>query len=235
MPRIRVLIADDQELFASGLEIILTSGGNEEFAVIGKAVNGKEAVAITKRQRPDVILMDVRMPVMDGVEATRIICERFPASKILILTTFDDDQYVVDALNNGALGYVLKNVSPQDLITSIKAVHSGNLIVSPSVGMRLVRRAEGATMREASMIDQYRGELNYLMSCFGHLTEREAEILHLIMLDHDNAEIAARLCIAEQTVKNHVSSIYSKLDVTDRVHAKRAVNRVLARHAADRE
>lgn len=228
MGRIKVLIVDDQELFASGIEIILTGRGKDDLHVVGKAADGREAVSMVASLRPDVVLMDVRMPVMDGVEATRIIVEQYPDVKILILTTFDDDQYVLDALNNGALGYILKNISPADPITSIKAVHNGNFFVSSSVGYKLVRRAEEGTRAMEEADTKYQGELNYLMSCFDSLTMREAEVLHLLMMDHDNHEIAERLFVAEQTVKNRISVIYSKLGVPDRVHAKRHVNRVLA-------
>ena len=228
MGRIKVLIVDDQELFAAGIEIMLKGPGRDDFAVLGTATNGSDAVAMVGRLRPDVVLMDVRMPIMDGVEATRVIHESFPAVKVLILTTFDDDKYVLDALNNGALGYILKNISPEDLIASIKAVHNGNFFVSPSVGYKLVRRAEEGTRALAAADVRYPGELNYLLSCFDLLTMREAEILHLLMLDHDNHEIAERLLIAEQTVKNRISAIYSKLQVTDRIHAKRHVREVLA-------
>ncbi len=124
MARIKVLIVDDQELFARGLEIILKGHGAEDLAVVGIAANGKEALHRVGALSPDVILMDVRMPVMDGVEATRLIRERHPQAKILILTTFNDDQYVSEALGAGAQGYVLKNVKPEELITSIKAVHA---------------------------------------------------------------------------------------------------------------
>ena len=229
MSHIRILVADDQDLFAAGLEIILKGPGKDSFCFVGRARDGSEAVAMTGSLRPDVVLMDVRMPNMDGVEATRVICERYPDVKILILTTFDDDKYVLDALNNGALGYILKNVSPADLITSIKAVHSGNYFVSPSVGYKLVKKAEEAVRAKESAETQYQGELNYLMSCFESLTIREAEVLHLLMSDHDNHEIAERLYIAEQTVKNRISVIYDKLGVSDRVHAKRHVNQVLSR------
>jgi DNA-binding NarL/FixJ family response regulator len=228
MGRIKVLIVDDQELFAAGIEIMLKGPGRDDFAVLGTVTNGKDAVAMVGRLFPDVVLMDVRMPVMDGVEATRLIHELYPSVKVLILTTFDDDKYVLDALNNGALGYILKNISPDDLIASIKAVHNGNYFVSPSVGYKLVQRAEEGTRALAAAESNYPGEVNYLLSCFDALTMREAEILHLLMLDRDNHEIAEQLLIAEQSVKNRISAIYSKLQVTDRIHAKRRVREVLA-------
>jgi DNA-binding NarL/FixJ family response regulator len=170
----------------------------------------------------------VRMPVMDGVEATRIIHERYPAIGILMLTTFDDDQYVADALGNGALGYVLKNEKPDDLVTSIKAVHHGTFAVSSAVGSRLVRHAQAGMQRTRERPIEYRGEINFLLSQFENLRNREAEILHLILQDYDNQEIAQRLFIAEQTVKNYVTAIYAKIGVSDRVHAKQKVKDLIA-------
>jgi DNA-binding NarL/FixJ family response regulator len=230
-----VLIADDQELFAAGIEIMLKGPGKEDFSVLGTATNGREAVSMTVRLRPDVVLMDVRMPIMDGVEATKVIHEKCPDVKILILTTFDDDNYVLDALNNGALGYVLKNVSPEDLLMSIKAVHNGNFLVSPSVGYKLVRHAEEGAHAFGQTHEQHLGELNYLLSCFEMLSVREAEILSLVLADNDNREIAEKLFLAEQTVKNRISAIYAKLGVADRVHARRHVTSVLASHRRDDE
>ena len=182
---------------------------------------------MAERLRPDVILMDVRMPVMDGTEATRRIHRAHPEIKILVLTTFDDDDYVFNALDAGAIGYVLKNVKPDQLVTAIRAVHAGDYFVSPAVGYKLVQRAqEGVQMgrREAA---QFQGELNFIQSKFESLTRREAEILHLLLRDFDNREIAERLFIAEQTVRNHVSVIYTKLGVGDRTHAKRAAKAAL--------
>ena len=227
MDRIKVLIADDQRLFAHGIEIILRTYAKDGITVAGIAENGSQAVRMAERLRPDVILMDVRMPVMDGTEATRTIHRQHPDIKILVLTTFDDDDYVFSALDAGAIGYVLKNVKPDQLVTAIRAVHAGDYFVSPAVGYKLVQRAqEGVQMgrREAA---QFQGELNFIQSKFERLTRREAEILHLLLRDFDNREIAERLFIAEQTVRNHVSVIYTKLGVSDRTHAKRAAKAAL--------
>ena len=203
MDRITVLIADDQRLFAHGIEIILRTYGKNEVSVAGIAENGAEAVRMAERLRPDVILMDVRMPVMDGTEATRRIHRAHPEIKILVLTTFDDDDYVFSALD------------------------AGDYFVSPAVGYKLVQRAqEGVQMGRRDAV-QYQGELNFIQSKFESLTRREAEILHLLLRDLDNREIAERLFIAEQTVRNHVSVIYAKLGVSDRTHAKRAAKAAL--------
>lgn len=148
MERIKVLIADDQRLFAHGIEIILRSHARDEIAVAGIAENGRQAVRMAERLQPDVILMDVRMPVMDGTEATRRIHAAHPNIKILVLTTFDDDDYVFSALDAGAIGYVLKNVKPEQLVTAIRAVHAGDYFVSPAVGYKLVQRAQEGVQNE---------------------------------------------------------------------------------------
>lgn len=223
--RIKVLIADDQELFAAGLSIILRGHGSEEISVVGIAANGREAVRMTAEKHPDVVLMDVRMPQMDGVEATKIIHERFPDVKILILTTFDDDQYVLNALGNGAIGYILKNVGPDELVMSVRTVHGGSFLVSPAVGYKLVQHANaGADIdHDGRQGRNKRGEINALLSHFRSLSPRQAEILYLMLHDYDNHEIAQELYIAEQTVKNQISFIYDKLGVQDRIHAKKLV------------
>ncbi len=226
MDRITVLIADDQRLFAHGIDIILRTYGKNEITVAGIAENGRQAVRMADRLQPDVILMDVRMPVMDGTEATRTIHRAHPKIKILVLTTFDDDDYVFSALDAGAIGYVLKNVKPDQLVTAIRAVHAGDYFVSPAVGYKLVQRAqEGVQIGRRGA--RYQGELNFIQSKFERLTRREAEVLHLLLRDFDNREIAERLFVAEQTVRNHVSVIYTKLGVSDRTHAKRAAKNAL--------
>ena len=190
MDRIKVLIADDQKLFAHGIEIILRTYGRDGITVAGIAENGSQAVRMAERLRPDVILMDVRMPVMDGTEATRTIHRQHPDIKILVLTTFDDDDYVFSALDAGAIGYVLKNVKPDQLVTAIRAVHAGDYFVSPAVGYKLVQRAQEGVQMGKRDAAQYQGELNFIQSKFESLTRREAEILHLLLRDFDNREIA---------------------------------------------
>jgi DNA-binding NarL/FixJ family response regulator len=227
MGSIRVMIVDDQELFASGIDIILKGYGAEDITVVDISTNGAEAVRKVAKAAPDVILMDVRMPVMDGVEATRIVHERHPGIKILILTTFDDDQYVYNALSNGAIGYVLKNVNPEELVSAIKAVYAGNLTVSSAIGYRLVKSAAAGVRMDAQRNVEYQGDLNFLLRHFESLRGREAEILNLIMADYDNRQIAETLFLAEQTVRNYISVIYAKIGVSDRAHAKQKVKELL--------
>lgn len=216
--RIRTVIVDDQKLFAEGLRVVLESFGRQDVEVAGIAANGREAIALIEKVRPQVVLMDVRMPVMDGVEATRIIKKRWPAVKVMILTTFDDDEYVHDALKSGAIGYILKNIDPKELVISVKAVHCGKYLISPSVGLRLISQVN-ADSEEGRMASEIAAEVNWLLSHFPALGRREAEVLCMITRNLDNHEIASRLHIAEQTAKNYASRIYAKLGVADRLHA----------------
>lgn len=217
MNSIRIVIADDQQLFAGSMKIVLEGHSGGEMEVVGIAYDGKEAVALVKETAPDVVLMDVRMPVMDGVEATRQIHANHPDIKIMILTTFDDDDYVHDALANGAVGYVLKEIQPEELVIAVRAVHKGSYFISSSVGSKLV------SMVNADPHEERRAEIDALLSRFDALSRREAQVLDLVLQSFDNHEIAEKLHIAEQTVKNYTSMIYSKLDVPDRIHAIRLV------------
>ncbi len=215
---LKIIIADDQTLFASSLKIVLDGYGDDTFSVIATVRNGRECIEELKAGIPDVILMDVRMPEMDGVEATRIIHKRHPGIKIMMLTTFDDDSYVSQALRNGATGYVLKNVEPDELVACIRAVSRGTMLVSPSVGYRLLTQPAPSPREEAEEQD-YARKLNYLQTRFPDLTRREAEVLFLIVQGMDNQQIARTLFIAEQTTKNYISMICSKIGVEDRLHA----------------
>jgi DNA-binding NarL/FixJ family response regulator len=209
MSKARVLIADDQVLFAGSLRVVL-EGHGKDIEVVGVAYDGQEAVDLVPAARPDIILMDVRMPRLDGVSATREICRRFPGTRVVMLTTFDDDEYVRDALANGAVGYILKNIRPEELVSVIMAVHSGALLPSPAAP-GLGRAASGGGVRAA--------EVNFLLSRFADLSRREAQVLALVAENLDNHEIAEKLGIGEQTVRNYVSRIYTKLGVADRLHA----------------
>jgi DNA-binding NarL/FixJ family response regulator len=202
---IRVLLVDDQELMRMGFRMVL--GAQADIDVVGEAGNGEEAVALAERLRPDVVLMDVRMPVLDGVEATKRIAGPGLA-KVLVMTTFDLDEYALSALRNGASGFLLKDTQPAELVSSLRAVASGDAVVAPSVTRRLLDRflgAAGGQLRDAAVLDA--------------LTEREREVLVLIAKGLSNTEIANRLFLSEATVKTHVGRILAKLELRDRVQA----------------
>ncbi len=203
---IRVLLVDDQELVRTGFRMILADEDGIE--VIGEAGNGREAIDLARRARPDVVVMDVRMPVMDGVEATRRLAADGAASapRILVLTTFDADEHVVDALRAGASGFLLKDVTPADLVRAIRVVAAGDALIAPSVTRRLL----GRFARASAPTDPV------FATALGELTEREVEVLRLVAGGLSNREIAERLTLAEPTVKTHVSHLLLKLDLRDR-------------------
>jgi DNA-binding NarL/FixJ family response regulator len=203
---VRVLIADDQGMVRSGFTTLLNS--EPDIEVVGEAVNGQEAVTRAIQLKPDVILMDVRMPVMDGLQATRQITAMDGAPRVLVLTTFDLDDYVYQALRWGASGFLLKDASARELAEAVRVVAAGDALLSPSVTRRLI--AEFARMGAP------RGPSRKTLQ---DLTERETEVLALVARGLSNAEIAGRLVLAEQTVKTHVSRILMKLDLRDRTQA----------------
>ena len=211
---IRVLLVDDQVLFVESLRTVLSADAG--VTVVGVAHDGRDALTIALRERPDVVLMDVRMPVMDGVESTRLIREQLPETRVLILTTFDDDEYVIEALKLGAAGYILKDIPPEELISSIRAAHEGRILIAPKVAAKIAEKLAGA---------QDSGKSGSTESSppqwLQELSPREKEVLRLLAEGYDNREIAARLFLAEQTVKNHVSVLYDKMGVKDRIHALR--------------
>ena len=224
MAKIRVLVADDQKLFAKSLKVVLEGYSENCIEVAAIAYDGDEALRLVEETKPDVILMDVRMPRIDGVEATKDILSKYPDIKIMILTTFDDDEYVLHAIENGAIGYLLKNIEPEELITSVKAVYCGTFLIDPAIGQRLLA---GGTAGLADTIHAANiAEVNFLLSHFPELSRREAEVLHMIAGNWDNREIAAALSIAEQTVKNYASRIYAKIGVADRLHAIQMVTKI---------
>jgi DNA-binding NarL/FixJ family response regulator len=203
----RVVIADDQTLVRGGFRLILTLAG---IPVVAEAADGKEAVAATLKHRPDVVLMDIRMPVMDGLEATRRILESRPGQnvRVIMLTTFDLDQYVYAALAAGASGFLLKDVSPEHLVAAVMLVRTGDALLAPSITRRLVERfapraaGPGVPGRDLSV-----------------LTPRELEVLGLVARGMSNTELAAALTLSEATVKTHVARILAKLHLRDRVQA----------------
>ena len=204
---LRITIADDQALVRAGFRMILNAEADME--VVAEACNGQEAVAAWRRLQPDVMLMDIRMPELDGLEATRrILGSGETECRVLILTTFDLDEYVYAALRAGASGFLLKDVSPEQLIMAVRVVASGDALLAPSITRRLVERFA----RPSVAAPQSHGAL-------ASLTAREAEVLKLVARGLSNAEIAAALFLSEATVKTHVARILSKLDVRDRVQA----------------
>jgi DNA-binding NarL/FixJ family response regulator len=203
---VRVVIADDQGMVRSGFTTLLNS--EPDIEVIGEAVNGQEAITRAVQLRPDVILMDVRMPVMDGLQATRQITAMDGGPRVLVLTTFDLDDYVYQALRWGASGFLLKDASARELAEAVRVVAAGDALLSPSVTRRLI--AEFARMGAP------RGPSRKKLQ---DLTERETEVLALVARGLSNAEIAGRLVLAEQTVKTHVSRILMKLGLRDRTQA----------------
>ncbi|MDA3630464.1 response regulator transcription factor [Saccharopolyspora oryzae] len=201
----RVLLVDDQELMRMGFRMVLDA--QEDLEVVGEAGNGADAVELAAQLRPDVVLMDVRMPVLDGVEATRRIVAADDA-KVLVMTTFDLDEYALSALRSGASGFLLKDTPPENLVSAVRSVASGDAVVSPSVTKRLLDRFlgdGGGELRDASVLDA--------------LTEREREVLVLVAKGLSNTEIAGKLFLSEATVKTHLGRILSKLDLRDRVQA----------------
>lgn len=213
MEKIKIVLVDDQALFLESLKMVLETR-TEDIEVIGSASNGEEAIARVKELNPHIVLMDVRMPVMDGVEATRIIHREFPSVQIMMLTTFDNDEYVYEALHDGAIGYLLKDIPPEELISSIRAMRKGAVQLSPVVAAKLIEKAYGPK-KTPNVSDEDAHTIRLIES----LSKREKEILKLIAKGHDNKEIAKTMFIAEQTVKNHVSTIYSKLEARDRIQA----------------
>ncbi|WP_274361843.1 response regulator transcription factor [Paenibacillus thermotolerans] len=232
MSPVRLLLADDQELIRESLHIVLEM--DPELEVAGMAENGRVAVEVCERERPDIILMDLHMPEMDGVEATRTIKQRFPEVKIIILTTFQEVQYVVDALGAGAEGYLLKAIHPRDLAEGIKWVYSGGTLIPQDIALLLVSQLQGKTAAmpatagtgsaaagpaQAASARQEAADPS-MNSAYG-LSERELQVLHCIADGLNNREIAERLFLSEGTVKNYISAIYSKMEVRDRIGAAR--------------
>ncbi|MEU6720078.1 response regulator transcription factor [Nonomuraea sp. NPDC046802] len=203
---ITVLVVDDQAMIRAGFAALL--GAQQDLTVLGQAADGLEAVAAARDLHPDVVLMDVRMPNLDGLEATRRITEAGRRTKVLILTTFDIDDYVYAALRGGASGFLLKDAPPEDLITAVRIVAAGEALLAPSVTRRLIE--EFAARRPIDEREALR---------LNALTARERDVLRLVASGQANAEIAAELTIAEETVKSHVGRIFAKLGLRDRAQA----------------
>ncbi|BCL29638.1 response regulator [Streptomyces aurantiacus] len=209
---IRVLIADDQMMVREGFSVLL--GAMPDIEVVGEAVNGREAVDRVRELGPDVVLMDIRMPEMNGIEATREIVAADGAAKVLVLTTFDLDEYVYQALRAGASGFLLKDASARQLADGVRVVAAGEALLAPSVTKRLI--TEFSKLSEVPRLSATAHGAN---GAYGDLTDRETEVLVLIAQGLSNAEIAARLVVAESTIKTHVSRILVKLGLRDRTQA----------------
>jgi DNA-binding NarL/FixJ family response regulator len=202
-----VLIADDQALMRAGFRMILEA--EPDLEVVGEAANGREAVTEAGRLRPDVVLMDVRMPEMDGIEATRRLLDGNDDTKVLMLTTFDMDEYVYEALRAGASGFLVKDVPPEQLVAGIRSVASGDSLLAPSVTRRLIQEY---VRRPPDALRTPSPELT-------RLTARELEVLQMMARGRSNAEIAIEFFVSETTVKTHVAHVLAKLGVRDRVQA----------------
>lgn len=204
MAKIKVLIADDQELILESLHIVLSM--EEDLEIVGLAKNGEEAIKGCKQLKPDIVLMDVNMPVMDGVAATALIKERIPATKIIMLTSYKEVEYVLAALSYGAEGYLLKAIHPKDLAAGIRVVQAGGTLISQEMASKMIKNMNNTTPAKSNE--------------FG-LTAREVDVLHKLAAGLRNQEIAEVLYLSEGTVKNYISTIYSKLNVKGRREATR--------------
>jgi DNA-binding NarL/FixJ family response regulator len=202
-----VLIVDDQALVRAGFRMILEA--EEDMEVVGEAADGREAVAEAQRLRPDVVLMDVRMPDVDGIEATRRLLSDGADAKVVMLTTFDMDEYVYDALRAGASGFLLKDVPPEQLVAGIRAVASGDALLAPSVTRRVIEE----------FVRRPPASVRTLPPKLAELTARELEVLRALARGLSNAEIATELFVSETTVKTHVGHVLTKLGLRDRVQA----------------
>jgi len=204
--RVRVVLADDQALVRGGFRMILDA--RDDIEVVGEAADGAEAVELVTRLAPDVVLMDVRMPGVGGIEATRRIVASGSATRVVMVTTYDLDEYVFSALDAGASGFMLKDIRPEELADAVRVVARGDALLAPSVTRRLLDRFAAMIPRPAAPTD-----------ALADLTAREAEVLRLVALALSNSEIAAHLHLTEATVKTHVSSVLRKLGLRDRVQA----------------
>jgi DNA-binding NarL/FixJ family response regulator len=205
--KIRVLLVDDQAMVRAGFRMILNT--EQDIEVVGEAEDGLQAISNVRKLQPDVVLMDIQMPVMNGLEATRQLLgsKNEGRTKILILTTFERDEYIFEALRLGASGFLIKNASPEDLISAVRVVAEGNSLLSPSVTRRII-----AEFIHRQVPREHKEDLK-------KLTEREIEVLRLLAKGKTNNEISLELCVTEATVKTHVSNILTKLNLRDRVQA----------------
>ena len=200
---VRVVLADDQQLVRAGMRLILAP--EPDIEVVGEAADGVEAIGVVQETRPDVVIMDVRMPRMDGIEATRRVVRRPDPPRVLVVTTFDLDEYVYAALREGASGFLLKDAPEEQLISAVRTVAAGVSLLSPGVTRRLVEQGARKASRSAAVLDR--------------LTGRELEVLRLMATGLSNRELADRLVVSEATVKTHVGRVLTKLELASRVQA----------------
>jgi NarL family two-component system response regulator LiaR len=200
----KILLCDDQAVIRDGLEMLLNL--EKDFQVVGGAQDGAEAVELAAQKQPDLILMDLKMPIMNGIEATREICLKFPNIKILVLTTYDDDEWVFDAIRAGASGYLLKDTSRQKIVEAIRGTMEGKSFVDPAIAGKLLNQVASKQTQPKSLLTD-------------KLTERELDVLRLISKGVNNSDIASQLHLSEGTVRNRVSVILEKLGVADRTQA----------------
>ncbi len=212
---IKVLLVDDQNLIRQGLKALLELEADLE--IVGEAENGETAIRLVEQLHPDVVLMDIRMPVMDGVAATREIQRRFSDIKVLVLTTFDDDEYVTAALQNGAMGYLLKDTPSEELAVAVRAVYRGYTQLGPGIVKKLLSHFSSPAQHHSPPPPS-----------LTELTPREKEVLRLIAIGATNKEIAQQLYISEGTVKNHVTNILNRLNLRDRTQAAIFANSFLS-------
>lgn len=203
---IQVLIVDDQELFRESLKVVLSVSPGIQVA--GAVPSVAEALKSAAKHRPDVVLMDIRMPGMDGVEGTRLLKERYPNMKVIVLTTFDDDEYVFGALKNGASGYLLKGSSISELSNAIQVAHSGGAMINPNIASKVIQQFSSMAKGSASIqVDE---------SLAADISKAEWQIIRTVGRGLSNKEIAQELCLSEGTVRNTISGVLSKLDLRDR-------------------
>lgn len=200
----KILLCDDQAVIRDGMEMLLQL--EKDFQVVGSAQDGSEAVELAAKKQPDIILMDLKMPGMNGIEATREIRKKFPQIKILVLTTYDDDEWVFDAIRAGASGYLLKDTPRQKIIEAIRGTVDGKSFVDPALAGKLLNQVANNQTQPASILED-------------KLTERELDVLRLLAKGMTNTDIAGTLHLSEGTVRNHVSAILEKLGVSDRTQA----------------